>query len=101
MHLAFQSRDLHNTAHNTRYHVSLLGNVCLCAQSGRNIFLASEEFPFIVRTRLRQKKHKLLAQISYPKQFATAKVTSTGSLIAALQAREVEVSQGCPFNRTG
>jgi hypothetical protein len=29
-------------------------------------------------------------------------MTSTGALIAALQAREVEkVSQGCPFNRTG
>jgi hypothetical protein len=54
----------------------------------------------------------LLAQISYAKQFATAIVTITGALIAALKAREVEkvnqgcpfnrkVSQGCPFNRTG
>jgi maleate cis-trans isomerase len=50
----------------------------------------------------RPKKHKLLAQISYTNQFATAIVTSTGTLIAALQAREVEkVSQVCPFNRTG
>jgi hypothetical protein len=29
-------------------------------------------------------------------------MTSTGALIAALKAREVEkVSQGCPFNQTG
>jgi hypothetical protein len=47
------------------------------------------------------KEQKLLAQISYPKQFATAIVTSTGALIAALKAREIEVSQGCPFNRMG
>ena len=47
----------------------------------------------------RPKKQKLLAQISYPNQFATAIVTSTGALIAAIKAREVEkVSQGCPFN---
>jgi hypothetical protein len=50
----------------------------------------------------RPKKQKLLAQISYTNQFATAIVTSTGALIAALKAREVEkVSQGCPFNRIG
>jgi hypothetical protein len=47
------------------------------------------EFPFIVATRLRPKKQKLLAQISYPNQLATAIVTSTGALIAALKAREV------------
>jgi maleate cis-trans isomerase len=48
------------------------------------------------------KKQKLQAQISYPNQFATVIVTSTGALIAALKAREVEkVSQGCPFNRIG
>jgi hypothetical protein len=48
----------------------------------------------------RPKKQKLLAQISYPNQFATAIVTSTGTLIAALKAKEVEkVSQGCPLNR--
>jgi hypothetical protein len=39
----------------------------------------------------RPKKQKLQAQISYPNQFATAIVTSTGALIAALKAREVEV----------
>jgi hypothetical protein len=50
----------------------------------------------------RPKKQKLLAQISYRNQFATAIVTSAGALIAALKAREVEkVSQGCPFNRVG
>jgi hypothetical protein len=55
------------------------------------------EFPLIVTTRL-----KLLAQISYPNQFATAIMTSTGALIAPLQTREVDkVSQGCPFNRIG
>jgi hypothetical protein len=48
------------------------------------------------------KKQKLLAQISYPNQFATEIVTSTRALIAALKVREVEkVSQGCPFNRMG
>jgi hypothetical protein len=58
------------------------------------------EFPFIA-TRLGQ-RNKLLAQISYPNQFATAIMTSTGTLIAALKAREVQkVSQGCPFNRIG
>jgi hypothetical protein len=64
-----------------------------------NIFLLSR-VSFIVTTRLGQ-RNKLLAQISYPNQFATAIVTSTGALIAALKAREVEVSQGCPFNRIG
>jgi hypothetical protein len=52
----------------------------------------------------RPKKQKLLAQISYPNQFATVTltVTSTRALIAALKAREVErVSQGCPFKRIG
>jgi hypothetical protein len=59
-------------------------------------------FPFIVTTRLGHKKQRLLAQISYPNQFVTAIVTSTGALIATLKAREVEkVSQGCPFYRTG
>jgi maleate cis-trans isomerase len=60
------------------------------------------EFPFIVPIEARPNKQKLLAQISYPNQFATAIVTSTGALIAALKAREVEkVSQRCPFNRIG
>jgi hypothetical protein len=50
----------------------------------------------------RPKKQKLLAQISYSNQFATAIMTSAGALIAALKAREVEkVSQGCPFKRIG
>jgi maleate cis-trans isomerase len=50
----------------------------------------------------RPQKQKLLAQISYRNQFATAIVTSTGALIAALKAREVEkVNQECPFNRMG
>jgi hypothetical protein len=62
-------------------------------------FSCPVEFPFLA-TRL-SLRNKLLAQISYPKQFATAILTSTGALIAALKAREVEkVSQGCPFNRT-
>jgi hypothetical protein len=57
---------------------------------------------FIHSNEARPKKHKLLAHISYPNQFATAIVTSTGALIAALKAREVEkVSQGCSFNRIG
>jgi hypothetical protein len=65
-----------------------------------NIFLPSR-VP-IHNNEARPKKQKLLAQISYPNQFATATVTSTGALIAALKAREVEkVSQGCPFNRIG
>jgi hypothetical protein len=65
-----------------------------------NIFLPSR-VPIIITTRLGQ-RNKLQVQISYPKQFATAIVTSTGALIAALKAREVEkVSQGCPFNRIG
>jgi hypothetical protein len=66
-----------------------------------NIFLPSR-VPFHSNNEARPKKQKLLAQISYSKQFATAIVTSTGDLIAALKAREVEkVSQGCPFNWVG
>jgi hypothetical protein len=65
-----------------------------------NIFLPSR-VPIPGNNEARSKKHKLLAQISYPLQFATAIVTSTGALIVALQAREVEVSQESPFNRTG
>jgi hypothetical protein len=65
-----------------------------------NIFLPSR-VPFH-SNEARPKKQKLLAQISYPNKFATAIVTSTGALIAALKAKEVEkVSQGCPFNRIG
>jgi hypothetical protein len=97
-HLAFQNSP--NTAHNTSYHVSLLGNVYVHSPAD-NIFLPSR-VSIHSDNEARPKKHKLLAQISYPKQFATAIVTSTGALIAALQAREVEkVSQRCPFNRTG
>jgi hypothetical protein len=60
-----------------------------------NIFLPSR-VPIHSNNEARSKKQKLLAQISYPNQFAT----STGVLIAALKARKVEnVSQGCPFNR--
>jgi hypothetical protein len=58
------------------------------------------DFPLIVNE-ARSKNQKLLTQISYTNQFATAIVTSTGTLIAALKAREVEASQGCPFNRIG
>ena len=64
----------------------------------RQITFLPVEFSFIVTTRFSQ-RNKLLAQISYPNQSATAIVTSTGALIAAVKAREVEVSQGCPFNR--
>jgi maleate cis-trans isomerase len=53
------------------------------------------EFPFTVTTRLGQ-RNKLLAQISYPNQFATAIVTSTGALIAALKAREVQKVRDVP-----
>jgi hypothetical protein len=96
--MAFQNNP--NTAHNTYYHVSLLGNVYVHSPAD-NIFLPST-VPIHSNDEARPKKHKLLAQISYPKQFATAIVTSTGALIAALKAREVEkVSQGCPFNRIG
>jgi hypothetical protein len=49
-----------------------------------------------------KKKLKSDSSKSYPNQFATAIMTSTGALIAVLKARKVEkVSQGCPFNRTG
>jgi hypothetical protein len=65
-----------------------------------NIFLPSR-VPIHSNNEARPKKQKLLAQISYLNQSATAIVTSTGALIAALKAREVEkVSQGCPFNRS-
>jgi hypothetical protein len=66
-----------------------------------NIFLPSR-VPIHSKNEAQPKKPKLLVQISYPNQFATATVTSTGALIAAVKAREVEkVSQGCPFNRIG
>jgi hypothetical protein len=68
--------------------------------SADNVFLPSR-VPFH-SNEARPKNKKLLVQISYPKQFATAIVKSTEALIAALKAREVQkVSQGCPFNRTG
>jgi hypothetical protein len=80
------------------YHVSLLGNVYVHSPA-HNIFLPSR-VPIRSNNEARPKEQKLLAQISYTNQFATAIVTSTGALIAALKAREVEVvSQGCPFNR--
>jgi hypothetical protein len=96
--MAFQNGP--NTAHNTYYHVSLLGNVYMHSPAD-NIFLPSR-VPIHCNNEARPKKEKLLAQISYPNQFATAIVTSAGALIAALKAREVEtVSQVCPFNRIG
>jgi hypothetical protein len=76
------------------YHVSLLGNVYVHSPSD-NIFLPSR-VPIHSNNKARPKKQKLLAQISYPNQFTAVIVTSTGSLIAALKGREVEVSQGCP-----
>jgi hypothetical protein len=81
------------------YHLSLLGNVYVHSLAD-NIFLPSI-LPIHGNNNARSKKQKLMAQISYPNQSATAIVTSSGALIAALQAREVEVSQGCPFNRIG
>jgi maleate cis-trans isomerase len=64
-----------------------------------NVFLRSR-VSIHSNNEARPKKQKLQAQISYANQFAI--VTSTGALIAALKAREVEeVSQGCPFNRIG
>jgi hypothetical protein len=81
------------------YHVSLLGNVYVHSPAD-NVFLPSR-VPIHSNNEARPKKQKLLAHISYPNQFATAIVMSTGALIAALKAREVEVSQGCPFNRIG
>jgi hypothetical protein len=96
--MAFQNRP--NSAHNTYYHVSLLGNVYVHSPAD-NIFLPSR-VPIHSNNEARPKKHKLLAQISYTNQFATAIVTSTGALITALKAREVEkVSEGCLFNRIG
>jgi hypothetical protein len=57
-----------------------------------NVFLPSR-VP-IHSNKGRPKKHKLLAQISYPNQFATVIVTIAGALITAPKAREVEkVSQ--------
>jgi hypothetical protein len=95
-HLAFQNSP--NTAHNTYYHVLLLGNVRVHSPAD-NIFLPSR-VPIHSNNEARPKEQKLLAQISYPNQFATAIVTSARALIAALKAREDEkVSQGWPFNR--
>jgi hypothetical protein len=66
-----------------------------------NIFLPSRVL-IHSNNEARPKKQKLLAQISYPNHFATATVTSTAALIAALKARGVEkVGQECPFNRIG
>jgi hypothetical protein len=82
-----------NTAHNTYYHVSLLGNVYVHSPAD-NVFLPSR-VPIHSNNEARPKKQKLLVQISYPNQSATAIVTSTGALIAALKARGVEkVGQG-------
>jgi adenine/guanine phosphoribosyltransferase-like PRPP-binding protein len=70
----------------------------------RQITFLPSRVPIHSNNEARPKKQKLLAQISYPNQFATAivTVTSTGALIAALKAREVErVSQVCPFKRIG
>jgi hypothetical protein len=90
--MAFQNSS--NTADNTYYHVSLLGHVYVHSPAD-NIFLPSR-VPIHGNNEARPKKQKLLAQISYTNEFATAIVTSTGALIAALKAREVEkVSQGC------
>jgi hypothetical protein len=73
----------------------------MCYSPAVNIFLPSR-VPIHSNNEARPKKQKLLAQFSYPNQFATAIVTSAGALIAALKAREIEkVSQGCPFNRIG
>jgi hypothetical protein len=97
--MAFQNSP--NTAHNTYYHVSLLGNVYMHSPAD-NIFLPSRVPIHSNNNEARPKKQKLLVQISYTNQFSTAIVTSTGALIAALKAKEVEeVSQGCPFNRIG
>jgi hypothetical protein len=96
--MAFQNSP--NTAHNTYYHVSLLGNVYVHSPAD-NIFLPSR-VPIHSKNEAQPKKQTLLAHISYSKQIATAIVTSTGALIAALKAREVKkVSQGCPLNRIG
>jgi hypothetical protein len=95
--MAFQNSP--NTADNTYYQVSLLGNVHLRSPAD-NTFLPST-VPIHSNNEAEPKKQKLLAQFSYPNQFGTAIVTSTGALIAALKAREVEVRQMCPFNRIG
>jgi hypothetical protein len=95
-HLAFQNSP--NKAHNTYYHVSLLGNVYVHSPAD-NILLPSR-VP-IHSNEVQPQKQKLLVQISYPNQFVPATVTSTDALIAALKVREIEVSQGCPFNRIG
>jgi hypothetical protein len=96
--VAFQNSP--NTAPNTFYYVSLLGNVYVHSPAD-NTFLHSR-VPIHSNNEAQPKKQKLVAQISYPNQFATAIVTSTGTLIAALKVREVEkVSQRCPFNRIG
>jgi hypothetical protein len=73
----------------------------MCYSPADNTFLPSR-VPIHSNNEALPKKQKLLVQISYTNQFATAIVTRTGALIAALKAREVEkVSQGCPFNRIG
>jgi hypothetical protein len=96
--MAFQNSPI--TAHNTYYHVSLLGNVYVHSPAD-NIFLPCR-VPIHSNNEAPPKRPKLLAQISFTNQFTTAIVTSTGALIAALKTREVEkVSQGCPFNRIG
>jgi hypothetical protein len=96
--MAFQNSPY--TAHNTYYHVSLLGNIYVHSPAD-NIFLPSR-VPIHSNNEAQPKKQKLLAQFSYPNQFATAIVTSTEALIAVLKASEVEkVSQVCPFNRIG
>jgi hypothetical protein len=95
--MAFQNSP--KTAPNTYCHVSILGNVYVHSPAD-NIFLPSI-VPIHSNNEVQPKKQTLLAQISYPNQFATAIVTSTGALIAALKAREVEkVSQGVPSTRS-
>jgi hypothetical protein len=77
---------------NITFHFS---EMFMCTVRQINIFLPSR-VPIHSNNEAQPKKQKFLAQITYPNQFATAIVTSTG----ALQAREVEkISQGCPFNR--
>jgi hypothetical protein len=96
--MAFQNSP--NTVHNTYYHVSVLGNVYVHSPAD-NMFLPSRVL-IHSNNEARPKKQKLLAQISYTNQIATAIVTNTGALTAALKAKEVEnVIQGCPFNRIG
>jgi hypothetical protein len=68
----------------------------------RQITILPSRVPIHSNNEASPNEKKLLAQISYSNQFATAIVTSTGALIAALNAREVEkVRQGCSFNRIG